>query len=281
MIFFYKMEAVGNDFVVINCIDENLNYDYKILTKFLCNRKFGVGADGVIFFFKSKIADLKMRIFNCDGSEAEMCGNGIRCLAELVYDKNIVRKEQMEIETLAGIKKINIIKNSYENKIEVNLGEVEYDIKRNQVYLPERYYEENFPDFEIEFKQKMYLFNMVDVGNPHVVCFLENERELDELNLNEVGKFIENYKYFPNKTNVEFAVLKEEKIKARIWERGVGETLACGTGVVAIASVCMKKFFTKSEVIVDIPGGNLIVKKEGKDMILVGDARIVYEGKIE
>lgn len=278
MVIFFKMQALGNDFLVIDCTNENLKYSYDNFTKFLCDRHFGIGADGIIYFYKSTTADIKMRIFNSDGTEAEMCGNGIRCLARFLYDKKVINKKEFNIETLAGIKKIKI---SGENNeiIEVNMGKVNFDINTIPVYLPSGYNKKTIPDIEISYKNNNFIFNSVSVGNPHTVCFLNNFNEID---IDDIGKFVESYKFFPKKTNVEFVMVENKnKINIKVWERGVGRTLGCGTGAIASSAIAMEKLYTESDIIVELEGGKVRVKKENDEMFLIGGAEFICEGKID
>lgn len=255
MIIFFKMQALGNDFIVIDCIKELPHYNLSILSKFLCDRHFSVGGDGVIYFYKSKIADVRMRIFNSDGTEAEMCGNGIRCLAKLLYDKGIVKKDEFAIETVAGIKKIKLyFANNNIEKIEVNMGKVSFELSSIPVYLPKINKNSDCPDIEIFHKERLYKFNSVSVGNPHTVCFVNN---FDDFDFEEVGKMVEKHKYFPKKTNVEFVIIENKsKIRVKVWERGVGRTLGCGTGAIATAAISMKKLYTNSDITVELEGRN-------------------------
>lgn len=279
MIIFFKMQALGNDFIVIDCMKETPKYNLSILSKFLCDRHFSVGGDGVIYFYKSKVADIRMRIFNSDGSEAEMCGNGIRCLAKFLYDKEIIRENEFKIETIAGIKNIKLhLMNNKVDKIEVNMGKVSFDLNSVPVYLPKINIKDEIPDIEINHKDRLYKFNSVSVGNPHSVCFVNN---FDDFNFQEIGKLVENYKYFPKKTNVEFVIVENKsKIKVRVWERGVGRTLGCGTGAIASAVVAMKKLYTESDLIVELEGGSVEVKNIDGDMYLIGGAEFLYTGEI-
>lgn len=278
MIIFFKMQALGNDFLIIDCTNENLKYSYNVFTKFYCDRHFGIGADGIIYFYKSKVADIKMRIFNSDGTEAEMCGNGIRCLSKFLYDKKIVNKHEFSIETLAGIKNIKIYGNNNEI-IEVNMGKVDFNINSIPMFLPSEYNNKLIPDIEIYYKERKFIFNSVSVGNPHTVCFVN---DFETVNINEFGQIVENYKYFPKKTNVEFVkVENRKKINVKVWERGVGRTLGCGTGAIASSAIAMKKLYTDCDIIVELEGGNVRVKKENDDMFLIGGAEFICEGKID
>ena len=280
MIIFSKMQACGNDFILIDCVKDYPKYNFSILSKFLCDRHFGVGADGVIFFYSSKIADAKMRIFNSDGTEAEMCGNGIRCLSKMLYDKEYIKSKEFKIETLGGVKKIKLeIENDKIIKIHVNMGRAIFTPSSIPVYLPNNNPKEEVQNLEIDYKNRIFSFYPVTVGNPHAICFVNS---FDDFNFEHVGKYVENYKYFPKKTNVEFAKIENsKKIKLKVWERGAGKTLGCGTGAIATASVAMKKLYTDSEISVELDGGNVEVKEENGEYYLIGDAEFVYEGKLK
>lgn len=266
MFSFCKMQGTGNDFVVINCIQNEFEYSLPVLAEFLCNRHIGVGADGIILIYESKIADFKMRIFNSDGTEAEMCGNGIRCFAKYVFEKNMTDKTEFSIETLAGIKKVKLeLENQKVMSVRVNMGEPEID---NIKYI-------------IEIEEKQYQVHPIGMGNPHAVCFVKN---VDEFPVKKIGPILENYKYFPNKTNVEFVeILDGKNIKVRVWERGVGETNSCGTGACASSMIAINEKFTEEKVTVHLKGGKLEVKydKQKNTIELSGPAEIVFEGKIE
>ncbi len=271
MFSFTKMQATGNDFVIINYLENKLEYSYKLLAEFICDRHYGVGADGILIIEQSKIADFKMKIFNKDGSEAEMCGNGIRCFAKYVYEKRLTDKEEFTIETLAGVKNVKLqIEGQTVVSVEVHMGEPIFELEK----IPVIYLENNYSG-------KIYIENIeiypVSIGNPHAVCFVDN---IDKINIEKYGKLIEDYKYFPNKTNVEFVqIIDDEHIKVRVWERGVGETLSCGTGACAAAVISNKYKSTKSELTVDLLGGKL--KISYNDIIkLKGTAEIVFEGSI-
>lgn len=271
MFSFTKMQATGNDFVIINYLENKLEYSYKLLAEFICDRHYGVGADGILIIEQSKIADFKMKIFNKDGSEAEMCGNGIRCFAKYVYEKRLTDKEEFTIETLAGVKNVKLqIEGQTVVSVEVHMGEAIFELEK----IPVIYLENNYSG-------KIYIENIeiypVSIGNPHAVCFVDN---IDKINIEKYGKLIEDYKYFPNKTNVEFVqIIDDEHIKVRVWERGVGETLSCGTGACAAAVISNKYKSTKSELTVDLLGGKL--KISYNDIIkLKGTAEIVFEGSI-
>ena len=237
MILFSKMQGTGNDFVVINCLNQYFSYNLGNLASFLCNRNFGIGADGVIYIFKSGIADFKMRVFNRDGTEAEMCGNGIRVVGKFLYEKSITTKTFLKIETLAGIKAINLmVENKTVMQIKVNMGIPYFEVSRIPVYLPKEELTNQYHVIPIEIGNETYLFDLVSVGNPHSVCFVD---DLSKVDVEKIGPVVETYKYFPNKTNVEFVqVMDKNNIRIKVWERGVGRTISCGTG--ACACRCLR-----------------------------------------
>lgn len=270
MFFFSKMQATGNDFIILNYLENKLEYSYKLLANFLCNRHFGVGADGVLIVEKSNSSDFKMRIFNQDGSEAEMCGNGIRCFAKYVYEKKLTDKNEFSIETLGGIKFVKLeIEGNTVISVEIDMGEPIFDFSQIPVIYEYNSEKINILGFDIY---------PISMGNPHSVCFVENVTEFD---VQKYGKVIENYKYFPNKTNVEFVqILDSKNIKLRVWERGVGETLACGTGACAASVISHKYKFTNDKIIVNLIGGNLDIEYN-KNIKLKGTAEFVFEGTID
>lgn len=266
MFSFCKMQGTGNDFVLIDCMENEFEYRLSVLSKYLCDRHYGVGADGMILIEKSDVADFKMRIFNQDGTEAEMCGNGIRCFAKYVFEKDKIDKTEFLIETAAGIKKVKLeLENKKVISVTVNMGEAELDHLK----------------YIIEIEGKQYQVYPISMGNPHAVCFVKN---LEEFEVDKIGPILENYKYFPNKTNVEFVeIVDRKKIKLRVWERGVGETNSCGTGACAGSMIAIHEKFTDPEVTVDLKGGKLQIfyDKFNHTISLKGEAEFVFEGNIE
>lgn len=279
MFFFSKMQATGNDFIVVNNLENEFQYSFKLLSKYLCDRHFGVGADGVLILDKGNKAGYKMRIFNYDGTEAEMCGNGIRCFAKYLYEKKIVKDSEFVVETLSGIKKVKLeIEGNTVVLVEVDMGEPSFNFNEIGVYYEnnaiDTYNEEKFKGIQIN----EFTVFPISMGNPHCVCFVDN---VDEIDIEKTGKLIENYKYFSNKTNVEFVEIKNNStIKVRVWERGVGETLSCGTGACSSAIISNLYKSTESEMIVELRGGNLKVKYTGERVLLQGSAEFVYEGEM-
>lgn len=212
MIEFTKMHGLGNDYIFINMINgKNQIANIPAFTRYISNRHFGVGSDGVILIRESEIADLKMLIYNADGSEAEMCGNGIRCFAKYVYDEKIVKKQKFDIETLAGIRHVRVIMKYGEvYQVVVNMGKAKFN-ESGLIKI-------NAYDREIE-------GTPVSIGNPHFVVIT---KEIKKIDIQKYGPYIENYPEFPEKTNVEFAeIIGNTSIKMRVWERGSGETFAC------------------------------------------------------
>ena len=279
MIYFCKMQATGNDFIIINCLNEKFRYTYSNLAKFLCNRKYGIGADGVIFIEKSDVAEYKMRIFNQDGSEAGMCCNGIRCLAKYLYEEELVSVKNFEIETLSGIKKIELtIEGKTVTYIKVDMGEPIFEYNKIPVIFP-NVNQKEIKHLDIEVNDKKYVGFPISMGNPHCVIF---EEDLDKINLEKEGSIIENYKYFTNKTNVEFVkIITKNRIKVLVWERGVGRTLGCGTGACAAAVMSILNKSTKNELNVEFEGGNVKINynKNNNKVMLIGSAEKVFARK--
>jgi len=278
---FAKMHGLGNDFILINCMNEQPNKDLSLpdLSVKLCDRHFGIGADGIILILPSKIADLRMRIYNSDGSEAQMCGNGIRCFAKYVYEKQFLLKNKFTVETLAGVITPEIIfKNKEISGIKVNMGKPKLQKKQIPVKGSD-----NLPvineELQIDCCQKMNI-TCVSMGNPHCIIFVDDVKSVA---VNEVGPIIENNPIFPEKTNVEFIqILNRKELNFKVWERGVGETLACGTGACAalVASVLNKK--TERQAVIHLLGGDLDIEwKENGPVFMTGPAKLVFEGEIE
>ena len=222
-----------------------------------------------------------MRIFNKDGSEAEMCGNGIRVLGKYLFEKSITTKDTLKIETLAGIKEISlIIENKNVVNVRVNMGIPYFEANRIPAYLPKEEIMKSFHEVSIELDSIVYKFNLVSIGNPHTVCFVD---DLSKIDVNKVGAFVENYKYFPNKTNVEFVqIIDRNNLKVQVWERGVGRTISCGTGACAATVCAIKNNFVNNIVTVQLDGGRLHISYDEKNGVeLTGGAEFCYEGRID
>lgn len=267
-VLFTKMHGLGNDYIYIDRIrNKYLNLTEDVLprtARYLSNRHFGVGADGIILIESSKIADFKMRIFNSDGSEAEMCGNGIRCFSKYVYDSKLTTKEVFNIETLAGVKKVRVLKNKegLVEEVEVNMGKAKVG-----------------KDLRLNVFNTSITLTKVNIGNPHAVIFTRN---LDNLDIEKFGPIIENNNIFPNRTNVEFVeILDRNLIKLRVWERGSKETYACGTGACAVVATCIYKNLCDEKVKVLLKGGELNIYYKNNEFYMRGIATNVFSGIID
>lgn len=279
MVTFTKMHGLGNDYICINCL-ENILAENKLpqIARYMCNRNFGIGADGLILVQESTIADIKMRIFNKDGSEAEMCGNGIRCFAKYIYDNKIIDKQSISIETKAGVKGVRLkVLNGEVYEIEVDMGRPIFDEIKN-ISVQNNY---RIPiSVNIKVDDTRFIGNYVSMGNPHLVIFVNNVENID---IEKYGPAIENMKCFPNKINVEFVqALGRNTLKIRTWERGVGETYACGTGSCASFCIAYYKGICSSYVKAILRGGelNLNYNKQNGHIIMSGIATKVYDGNI-
>ena len=243
---FTKMHGLGNDYVYMDAIHQNIDKESE-LARFVSDRHFGIGSDGLILICKSDVADFKMRMFNSDGSEAEMCGNGIRCVGKFVYDKGLTDKTTVTIETLAGIKTLKL--NVKEGKVEtvrVDMGEPVLEPEKIPVVAKEN----PVKNLKLKAFDKEFEFTCISMGNPHAITVVENTKEFD---VETYGKILEVDKVFPNKTNVEFVeITDKEHIKMRVWERGAGETLACGTGACATAVACNLNGLTNRHVYIEL-----------------------------
>jgi diaminopimelate epimerase len=279
---FSKMHGLGNDFIMINDLNENLT-NYSKLAKKLCDRHFGIGADGIILIQNSQQnkADFKMRIFNSDGSEAEMCGNGIRCFAHYVHLNDLTDKKNLKIETLAGLIKPEIIDfGTQASTVKVNMGKPSYTLESlniNQELIDDQI--NKLWHYPIIIEGKEYLLNGASMGNPHVVIYVEN---LDNIDLKKLGPIIEENPLFKKGTNVEFVKIKNDnELDVKVWERGAGITLACGTGACATAAVSIDQERVTNNIQINLPGGPLqISKNKNNEMIMTGPSTLVFKGEI-
>ncbi|MCS7387244.1 MAG: diaminopimelate epimerase [archaeon GB-1867-005] len=272
---FWKMHGLGNDYVVIdNRGGELSEEELPDLAIKLCRRRVGVGADGLLLVCNSRVADAKMRIFNPDGTEAEMCGNGIRCFVKYCFENGIARKNVISVETLAGIKELRLkVVGGAVTSVRVNMGSPCFEAEKIPIIG-----NGTFINKPLDVDGKILMATALSMGNPHCVIFVNN---IDNYPVDVIGPKVEDHKLFPKRTNVEFVqVISRKRLKVRVWERGVGETLACGTG--ACASVVAAKVLGKVEegVIVELPGGKLIVEYEGNVVFMEGPAEKVFEGKV-
>jgi diaminopimelate epimerase len=272
---FWKMHGLGNDYVVIdNRNGEIAEKEMKPLAKRVCERRFSVGADGLLLVGNSKSADARMRIFNADGSEAEMCGNGIRCFAKYCYESGIVKKTEFRVETNADTKLVTLtVKGGEVKLVKVDMGAPNWERKNLPMAGEGTCIDE---DLQVD-EDESYRVTCLSMGNPHCVIFVEN---VDEFPVEYIGPMIENNQAFPNRTNVGFAqVLGKAEMKLRVWERGCGETLACGTGACAAVTAANRLGKVGSKATVHLLGGDLQVEV-GKTLLLVGPAEKVFEGNL-
>ena len=278
---FTKMHGLGNDFILIDCLDRELgNHPFlSNLSKKLCDRHFGIGADGLILILSSEKADFRMRIYNSDGTEAQMCGNGIRCFAKYAYENKIISKIKFTIETLAGIITPELIFKGKEiSGIKVDMGIPK--LERKEIPMEG----ENAPTVVNETlkidSKTIFQITCVSMGNPHCITFVN---DIQSIPVEEIGPKIENHPLFPEKTNAEFIqVLNKQEINFRVWERGAGETLACGTGACAalVATILNKK--TDREAIIHLPGGDLDIQwADNGHVYMTGPAELAFKGKME
>ena len=278
---FVKMHGLGNDFILIDCLSKSLGDSsfLSILAKKLCDRNFGIGADGLMLILPSSNKDLKMRIFNSDGSEAQMCGNGIRCFAKYVYENKLISKIKFTVETLAGIITPELIfKDKEISGIKVDMGIPK--LKRREIPMVGKDTSTVVNETLKINSEQTFKITCVSMGNPHCITFVD---DVQSIPVNEIGPKIENHPLFPEKTNVEFIqVLNKQEINFRVWERGVGETLACGTGACAalVASVLNKK--TDREATIHLSGGDLHIHwADDEHIYMTGPAELVFKGEME
>lgn len=276
MIKFTKMHGLGNDYVYIDAINQKIE-NRSELAQFVSNRNFGVGSDGLILIERSEVADFKMTMFNSDGTQAEMCGNGIRCVAKFVYDKGMTNKTTIKIETLAGIKILELnVKNGKVQTVKVDMGEPILEAEK----IPVISTESPVKNLVLTAKDKEFKFTCVSMGNPHAITIVEDTSKFD---VKKYGEELEVNKAFPRRTNVEFVQIIDKKtIKMRVWERGAGETLACGTGACATAVACNLNGLTDRKVTIELLGGNLEIEwsKENNHVYMTGPATTVFEGEL-
>ena len=273
---FTKMHGIGNDYVYVNCFEESVKNPAEV-SKFVSDRHFGICSDGLILISPSAIADFRMNIYNADGSQAEMCGNGIRCVAKYVYDYGLTDKTDISVETLAGIKYLRLqVENGKVASVEVNMGAPILEPKE----IPVAVEESPVVNVPVEVKGKIYHMTCVSMGNPHAIIFMNNVKDLD---IAAIGPYFENHTVFPKRTNTEFVeVLDRNTVNMRVWERGSDETLACGTGACATTVACILNDKTEHELTVHLLGGDLKIRwdREANQVYMTGPATVVFDGEI-
>lgn len=274
---FTKMHGCGNDYVYVNGFTEKVADKPKAVVA-LSDRHFGIGSDGVIFINPSQQADFEMEMYNADGTRAEMCGNGIRCVGKYVYDHGMTDKTSITVESFGKVKYLDLtVENGKVVKVKVNMGKPELAAKD----VPVVSVHEQVIDEEIIVKEKSYRMTCVSMGNPHAVVFMD---DVEHLAIEEIGPYFENHERFPNRTNTEFVqVIDDSHVKMRVWERGTGETLACGTGCCATAVACVLNRLTGAHVTVQVLGGEIEIYWDQKENLvyMTGPAVTVFEGETE
>lgn len=269
--------VMGNDYIYINCFEHTID-DPSTLSQQISDRHFGIGGDGIVLICPSDEADAKMRMFNIDGSEGKMCGNAIRCVAKYVYDNNIVAKEVLKIETLSGIKTIELfMENGKMTTAKVDMGKAILE----PALIPVQSKEENpLINFPLQVEDISYHITTVSMGNPHCVVFVEDPMLVD---LPLIGPKFEHHSFFPESVNTEFIVVKDRNtLHMRVWERGSGETLACGTGACAavVATVLNGYCDRDSNITVKLLGGDLVIRYTDEGVFMTGPAVSVFDGEI-
>lgn len=274
---FTKMHGCGNDYVYVNGFTEKVADKPKAVVA-LSDRHFGIGSDGVIFINPSQQADFEMEMYNADGTRAEMCGNGIRCVGKYVYDHGMTDKTSITVESFGKVKYLDLtVENGKVVKVKVNMGKPELTAKD----VPVVSVHEQVINEEIIVKEKSYRMTCVSMGNPHAVVFMD---DVEHLAIEEIGPYFENHERFPNRTNTEFVqVIDDSHVKMRVWERGTGETLACGTGCCATAVACVLNRLTGAHVTVQVLGGEIEIYWDQKENLvyMTGPAVTVFEGETE
>lgn len=278
---FTKMQGLGNDYIYVDMFNNRFNYsdeELSILSKKLSDRHFGVGSDGLIIIEKSKIADFKMRIFNSDGTEANMCGNGLRCVGRYVYDNELIKKTDIAVETLSGIRKVKLlIKDEEVKSVIADMGEPIFDLMK----IPALCTSNDDSRVHLKVEGVDYILTPISMGNPHAVTIVKS---VDDIDVNSVGELIENDFHFPEKTNVEFVeLIDSNNIKMRVYERGSKETYACGTGASAAVVYTFLNGITNREVTVNLKGGLLDVNYNKRDnhVYIKGPVNEVFKGEVD
>lgn len=274
---FTKMHGLGNDYVYVNCFEEKID-NPPAVARFVSDRHFGIGSDGLIMINPSKTADFEMEMYNADGSRGEMCGNGIRCVAKYVYDYGLTDKTQISVETLGGIKYLDLtVEDGKVSLVKVDMGKPELEADLIPI-ISER---EQVIDEPIEVDGKEYHMTGVSMGNPHAVIYVDDVKGLD---LEKIGSKFENHERFPKRINTEFVhCIDRQTVEMRVWERGSGETLACGTGACAVAVSSILNNLTDTQVTVKLLGGDLQIEWDQKKnhVFMTGPAKVVFDGVID
>ena len=274
---FTKMHGCGNDYVYVNCFEETVKNPEEA-AKIVSDRHYGIGSDGLILICPSDKADFRMAMYNLDGSEGKMCGNGVRCIAKYVYDHHLTDKTRISLETLGGIKYLDLnIKNGKVETVVVDMGEPVLTPED----IPVAVSGDRAVNIPLEIDGKVWYITCISMGNPHAVVFVDNTKDLD---LEKIGPKFEKHPIFPEQVNTEFVhVIDRHTVDMRVWERGSGETLACGTGACATAMACILNHMTDDEVLIHLLGGDLLIRydRETNHIFMTGPAAEVFSGEID
>lgn len=273
---FTKMHGCGNDYIYFNCFEQQVE-NPEALSVRLSDRHFGIGGDGIILICPSDIADARMRMFNADGSEGKMCGNGTRCLGKYIYERGIAKKPVVTLETLSGIKTLTLtVQDDVVAAVQVDMGAPILEPEK----IPVKLTGPRAVNVEHMLAGRLQKFTCVSMGNPHCVIFTEN---IDALDLEKIGPAYENDPLFPEQVNTEFVeVLDDHTLKMRVWERGSGETMACGTGACATAVAAVLCGYCKmgTDITLKLRGGDLVIRYTGETVLMTGPATVVFEGEV-
>ena len=279
---FEKMHAAGNDYIYVNLFEEKIDNPTE-LSRRISNRNFGVGSDGLVLIGPSDMGDFFMHMFNADGSEGMMCGNAARCVGKYVYERGMTNKTEIDLETRSGIKHLSLKVNKNNNKVElvrVNMGRALITSEnkgRSELFQLSL---NKMIDYPVQLDEQKYHITFVSMGNPHAIIFMNNINKLD---ISKIGPRIENLEHFPERTNVEFVeVVNSKQLNVRVWERGSGETLACGSGACAVVVAGSITGRCRPKATVKLKGGTLEVDWDKQDDVvyLTGDAHFVFKGEI-
>lgn len=274
---FTKMQGLGNDYVYVNCFEEKIE-NPPAVARYVSDRHFGIGSDGLIMINPSEVADFEMEMYNADGSRGEMCGNGIRCVAKYVYDYGLTDKTQISVETLGGIKYLDLtVEDGKVVLVKVDMGKPE--LKSDLIPIISE--NEKVIDEPIEVDGQVYHMTGVSMGNPHTVIYVDDVKNLD---LEKIGPKFENHERFPKRINTEFVhCIDRNTVEMRVWERGSGETLACGTGACAVAVASILNNLTDTRVTVKLLGGDLQIEwnREKDRVFMTGPVTVVFDGVID
>ena len=274
---FTKMHGCGNDYVYVNCFEETVKNPEEA-AKIVSDRHYGIGSDGLILICPSDKADFRMAMYNLDGSEGKMCGNGVRCIAKYVYDHHLTDKTRISLETLGGIKYLDLnIKNGKVETVVVDMGEPVLTPED----IPVAVSGDQAVNIPLEVDGKVWYMTCISMGNPHAVVFVDNTKDLD---LEKIGPKFEKHPIFPEQVNTEFVhVIDRHTVDMRVWERGSGETLACGTGACAVAVAACENGFCKKgdDITIKLKGGDLVINYTDDTVYMTGDAEKVFEGTVE